>query len=156
MAAVRIGPVRQSFWAIWERRERRLHEATRLGRGGVRLTRGRVRIDDGAIAVDLALAETAGIETIAPSGAAYGWTRKQGGITAAGTVAISGTIDHDLHTSSTALQWIVGGYVLALAVGLVTGGRLGDLAGRRRMFLLGAVGFTLASVACGLAPSTGC
>ncbi|MDQ2894930.1 MAG: MFS transporter [Actinomycetota bacterium] len=65
------------------------------------------------------------------------------------------TINHDLHTSSTALQWIVGGYALALAVGLVTGGRLGDLAGRRRMFLLGAVGFTLASVACGLAPSTG-
>jgi len=90
VATVRIGPVRQCFWAIWERRERRLHEATRLGRGGVRLTPGRVRIDDGAIAVDLALAETAGVETIAPSGAAYGWTRKQGGITAAGTVAISG------------------------------------------------------------------
>nr|MDQ2897739.1 DUF2804 domain-containing protein [Actinomycetota bacterium] len=90
VATVRIGPVRQCFWAIWERRERRLHEATRLGRGAVRLTPGRVSIDDGAIAVDLALAETAGIETIAPSGAAYGWTRKQGGITAAGTVAISG------------------------------------------------------------------
>ena len=36
------------------------------------------------------------------------------------------TIHHDLHASSTALQWIVGGYPLALAVGLLTGGRLGD------------------------------
>jgi EmrB/QacA subfamily drug resistance transporter len=65
------------------------------------------------------------------------------------------TINHDLHTTSTALQWIVGGYALALAVGLLTGGRLGDLFGRRRMYLLGAAGFTAASAVCGLAPSTG-
>jgi EmrB/QacA subfamily drug resistance transporter len=65
------------------------------------------------------------------------------------------SIHRELHASSTALQWIVGGYALALAVGLLTGGRLGDLFGRRRMFLLGVTGFTVASVACGLAPSTG-
>jgi EmrB/QacA subfamily drug resistance transporter len=65
------------------------------------------------------------------------------------------TIHHDLGTSSTALQWILGGYPLAIAVGLITGGRLGDLFGRRRLFLLGAAGFTAASVLCGLAPSTG-
>ena len=65
------------------------------------------------------------------------------------------TIHHDLHASSTELQWIVGGYPLALAVGLLIGGRLGDLFGRRRMFLIGAAGFTAASAACGLAPSTG-
>ena len=65
------------------------------------------------------------------------------------------TIHHELHTSSTALQWIVGGYALALAVGLVTGGRLGDLFGRRRLFLLGAASFTAASTVCGFAPSTG-
>ncbi|MGH2867384.1 MAG: DHA2 family efflux MFS transporter permease subunit [Solirubrobacteraceae bacterium] len=65
------------------------------------------------------------------------------------------TIHHDLRASSTALQWIVGGYALALAVGLLTGGRLGDLFGRRRLFLLGAVGFTAASTVCGFAPSTG-
>jgi EmrB/QacA subfamily drug resistance transporter len=64
------------------------------------------------------------------------------------------TIHRDLHASSTALQWIVGGYALALAVGLLTGGRLGDLFGRRRMFLIGVLGFTAASAACGLAPST--
>jgi EmrB/QacA subfamily drug resistance transporter len=65
------------------------------------------------------------------------------------------TIHHDLHASSTALQWIVGGYALALAVGLLTGGRLGDLFGRRRMFLIGAAGFTAASTVCGFAPTTG-
>ena len=65
------------------------------------------------------------------------------------------TINRDLHSSSTALQWIVGGYALALAVGLLIGGRLGDIAGRRRMFMIGVTGFTLASLACGLAPSTG-
>jgi EmrB/QacA subfamily drug resistance transporter len=64
------------------------------------------------------------------------------------------TIHRDLHASSTSLQWIVGGYALALAVGLLTGGRLGDLFGRRRMFLVGAVGFTVASTVCGLAPTT--
>jgi EmrB/QacA subfamily drug resistance transporter len=65
------------------------------------------------------------------------------------------TIHDDLGTSSTALQWIIGGYPLAIAVGLITGGRLGDLFGRRRLFVLGAAGFTVASVLCGLAPSTG-
>jgi EmrB/QacA subfamily drug resistance transporter len=65
------------------------------------------------------------------------------------------TIHHDLHASSTELQWIVGGYPLALAVGLLIGGRLGDLFGRRRMFLIGAAGFTAASTLCGLAPTTG-
>lgn len=65
------------------------------------------------------------------------------------------TIRTDLHASSSALQWIVGGYALTYAVGLVTSGRLGDIWGRRNMFLLGAFGFTLASVLCGLAPTTG-
>src|ERR1700710_2546958 len=57
-------------------------------------------------------------------------------------------IDHDFHASSTSLQWIVGGYPLAIAVGLIAGGRLGDLVGRRTMFLLGAAGFTAASGLC--------
>jgi EmrB/QacA subfamily drug resistance transporter len=65
------------------------------------------------------------------------------------------TIHRDLHASSTALQWIVGGYALALAVGLLVGARLGDLLGRRRMFLAGAIGFTAASAICAAAPTTG-
>lgn len=62
-------------------------------------------------------------------------------------------IQHDLGASAAMLQWVVAGYGLATAAGLVTGGRLGDLHGRRRMFMLGLLLFTLASVACGLAPS---
>ncbi|MDX3645562.1 MFS transporter [Streptomyces sp. MB09-02B] len=49
------------------------------------------------------------------------------------------------------IQWITAGYALAFAAGLVTGGRLGDIHGRRRVFLLGIGGFTLASALCGLA-----
>ncbi|MEA2297273.1 MAG: hypothetical protein QOF77_209 [Solirubrobacteraceae bacterium] len=64
------------------------------------------------------------------------------------------TIRGDLGASSTALQWIIGGYPLAIAVGLITGGRLGDVFGRRRLFLVGAFGFTAASAVCGVAPST--
>jgi EmrB/QacA subfamily drug resistance transporter len=64
-------------------------------------------------------------------------------------------VSADLHASSTGLQWIVGGYALTFAIGLVTGGRLGDIFGRRRLFLLGALGFTTSSVLCGLAPSSG-
>jgi len=57
--------------------------------------------------------------------------------------------------SLTSLQWIVGGYALTFAVGLVVGGRLGDLYGRRRLFLVGIAGFTLSSVLCGVAGSAG-
>jgi EmrB/QacA subfamily drug resistance transporter len=67
----------------------------------------------------------------------------------------SPSIRAELHAGSSALQWIIGGYSLAFSVGLVTGGRLGDIFGRRRMFLIGATGFTLASMACGLASSPG-
>jgi EmrB/QacA subfamily drug resistance transporter len=59
----------------------------------------------------------------------------------------------DLHATSTQIQWIVGGYALAFSVGLVTGGRLGDIFGRRKLFLIGAAGFTAASMACGLSSS---
>src|SRR6266513_406391 len=52
------------------------------------------------------------------------------------------------------LQWIVDGYVLAFASLLLTGGILGDRYGRKRMFLSGLAAFTLASLACGLAPSS--
>ncbi len=65
------------------------------------------------------------------------------------------SIQADLGGSTAALQWIVAGYTLAFAVMLITGGRLGDIVGRRRMFVIGAGGFLLASVACGLAPSVG-
>ena len=65
------------------------------------------------------------------------------------------SIQRDLGASDSALQWVVGGYGVAMAAGLITGGRLGDLFGRRRVFLVGLVMFLLASAACGLAPSIG-
>ncbi len=58
-----------------------------------------------------------------------------------------------LHATSTDLQWVIGGYALALGSGLILGGRLGDRFGRRNMFLFGLVGFTLASLACAFAPT---
>ncbi|HEX4059990.1 MAG TPA: MFS transporter [Streptosporangiaceae bacterium] len=63
------------------------------------------------------------------------------------------TIDRDLHASSGMLQLVVAGYTIAYAVLLVVGGRLGDTFGRRRLFLAGMAGFTLASLACGIAPT---
>jgi MFS family permease len=56
-----------------------------------------------------------------------------------------------LHAGSGAVEWVIAGYGLTFAIGLITGGRLGDRFGRRRMFSLGLLLFTLASAACGLA-----
>ncbi|UUN27396.1 MFS transporter [Streptomyces sp. FIT100] len=61
------------------------------------------------------------------------------------------SIERDLGASFGAIQWITAGYALAFAAGLITGGRLGDIFGRRRLFLLGITGFTLASALCGFA-----
>jgi EmrB/QacA subfamily drug resistance transporter len=55
------------------------------------------------------------------------------------------SIARELHATTTELQWIIAGYTLAMAVALITGGRLGDLFGRRRMFLGGIGAFTLLS-----------
>lgn len=65
------------------------------------------------------------------------------------------SIQQELHASSGAIQLVVAGYGLATAAGLITGGRLGDLYGRRRMFAVGLALFTLASALCGLAPNAG-
>jgi MFS family permease len=63
------------------------------------------------------------------------------------------SIQSDLHASTAAVQWTVAGYGLAYGSGLILGGRLGDIFGRRRMFAFGLALFTLASVACGLVPA---
>jgi EmrB/QacA subfamily drug resistance transporter len=62
-------------------------------------------------------------------------------------------IKTDLHATFAHTQLVIAGYGLAYAVCLITGGRLGDIYGRKRLFLLGVAGFTLASVLCGIAPS---
>jgi EmrB/QacA subfamily drug resistance transporter len=55
--------------------------------------------------------------------------------------------------SASTLQWLSAGYTLAFAVFLITGARLGDMFGRRRLFLIGSAGFTVMSAACSVAPS---
>ena len=65
------------------------------------------------------------------------------------------SIRTDLHASGAQLEWTVGGYLLSFAVLMVTGGRLGDLFGRRRLFVVGVVGFTLGSALACVAPTIG-
>ncbi|MEV5335790.1 MFS transporter [Streptomyces werraensis] len=61
------------------------------------------------------------------------------------------SIQRDEGATFSQIQWITAGYALAFAAGLVTGGRLGDIHGRKRIFLVGIGGFTVASALCGLA-----
>ncbi|NJP71387.1 MFS transporter [Streptomyces sp. C1-2] len=63
------------------------------------------------------------------------------------------SIHADLGGGQVTVQWVLSAYTATFALGLVTSGRLGDLLGRRRLFLLGMTGFTLTSLACGLAPN---
>ena len=63
-------------------------------------------------------------------------------------------LHRDLGSSPPALELIAGGYGLTFSLGLVTGGRLGDRCGRRRVFFAGMAAFTLASAASGLAPTS--
>ncbi len=63
------------------------------------------------------------------------------------------SLQRDLHVSDAALQLIVGGYAFMYASGMVTGGRLGDLLGYRRLFMTGVASFAVASLLCGLAQS---
>ncbi|QJT06376.1 MFS transporter [Streptomyces asoensis] len=65
------------------------------------------------------------------------------------------SIDASLHASASSLELVIAGYGVAYATLLVLGGRLGDRYGRRRMFLGALVGFVLASLACGIAPTAG-
>jgi len=65
------------------------------------------------------------------------------------------TIQHSLHLSVSGLEWVVSSYLLAVAGLLLVGGRLADVFGRRRLFLIGMVVFTLSSLAAGLAGSGG-
>jgi EmrB/QacA subfamily drug resistance transporter len=63
------------------------------------------------------------------------------------------SIRADLGGSLSTLQWIAAGYTLALAVGLLTGGRLGDMFGRKRMLMVAVTGFVASSIVCAFAGS---
>src|SRR5215218_9764764 len=63
------------------------------------------------------------------------------------------SIATDLGAGDSSLEWVVAGYGLTFAAFLITAGRLGDDLGRRRVYAIGLALFTVASLACGLAPS---
>ncbi|MGB0121766.1 MAG: MFS transporter [Solirubrobacterales bacterium] len=63
------------------------------------------------------------------------------------------SIQRDLGTSISGLEWIVNGYTLSFAVLLAVGGRMGDIFGRRKMFVVGVIIFTFASTTAGFAPT---
>jgi EmrB/QacA subfamily drug resistance transporter len=65
------------------------------------------------------------------------------------------SIRTDLGASGAQLEWTVGGYLLAFAVLMITGGRLGDIFGRKRLFVIGVVGFTIGSLLACVAPTIG-
>ncbi|HET9121217.1 MAG TPA: MFS transporter, partial [Solirubrobacterales bacterium] len=65
------------------------------------------------------------------------------------------SIQRDLNIGISELEWVFNGYALTFGVLMLTGGKLADLMGRRRMFVIGLVVFTASSLACGLAGSAG-
>src|SRR6266702_4163441 len=64
-------------------------------------------------------------------------------------------IGRDFHASVAGMQWVIDGYTLPLAGLLLLGGALGDVYGRRKIFVIGTIWFAIASLACGLAPDAG-
>lgn len=68
------------------------------------------------------------------------------------TVAVP-SMQTKLGASSAEIQLVLAGYSLAFACALITGGRLGDIYGRRKLFLIGMAGFTIVSAICGAAPN---
>ncbi len=61
-------------------------------------------------------------------------------------------IDRELSLSATASQWVINGYLLSLSALFAFGGKLADVVGRRRMVVIGVIGFAVASACCGLTP----
>src|SRR5215203_1812357 len=64
------------------------------------------------------------------------------------------SIQDELRVGLSELEWIVAGYALSFAALMLTGGKVADMVGRRRVFVLGIVVFTVASFLCGIANSS--
>ena len=118
-AVARIGPLRISWWAVWDREQRTLAEHTARGRPVVRFEGDRVLVEDGPVELDLRVGSAASVETISPHGDQYAWTRKQGGVPVDGTVRIGdrrhavdgfGVVDESAgyHARHTSWKWSAG------------------------------------------------
>jgi hypothetical protein len=91
-ARAEVGPLGQSFWVLWDRERGRelAHTALRPGSREVVLDGPRLVIDAPGLHADLHLGEAAPIESICPSGAGWGWTRKRAGVPMTGHVEVPG------------------------------------------------------------------
>lgn len=65
------------------------------------------------------------------------------------------SLERDLHAGAASLELVVGGYAFAYASGMITGGRLGDMFGHRRLFVIGMAAFALTSLLCGVSVAPG-
>ncbi|MEZ5158700.1 MAG: MFS transporter [Candidatus Nanopelagicales bacterium] len=99
--------------------------------------------------MSLAMSSPAGRKILAASIVASGMAFLDSTIV---TVAAPHIVE-DLGGGFSGMQWVLDGYLLTLGSLVLVGGALGDLVGKRRIFLMGTVGFAVASVLCGLAPS---
>jgi Domain of unknown function (DUF2804), C-terminal len=107
--SARIGPVGQTWWAVWDRRERRLVERTRPGRGGrrLRLEPGLLAVRDGVVEIDLRLDEGPGVEVLTPDAGGFAWTSKHGAALARGEVRVGG---RGWHVDGSAFVDVSAGY----------------------------------------------
>ena len=90
LGQARIGRARQSFWAVWDRLDRRLYERTTMGVGGVHFARGAAALTAPEVRLDLRLEEGSDIEVVCPAGRSYAWTRKQAPVPARLEIELDG------------------------------------------------------------------
>ncbi|HEX8120980.1 MAG TPA: DUF2804 family protein [Solirubrobacteraceae bacterium] len=117
-----IGPLPQTFWAVWDRRREALRERTRIFRP-LRFVSvsedGRVVIRDATVSADLVVEPGVGVETASEHGPGWIWTRKQGGVRVRGRVVLDGEeilvddrgcVDESAgyHARETAWEWSAG------------------------------------------------
>jgi Protein of unknown function (DUF2804) len=91
-AKAEVGPLGQSFWVLWDRERglERAHTVLRPGSREVILAGDRLRIDAPGLHADLRLGAAAPVESICPSGAGWGWTRKRAGVPITGRIELPG------------------------------------------------------------------
>ncbi|HZU39512.1 MAG TPA: DUF2804 family protein [Solirubrobacteraceae bacterium] len=95
VARTRVGPLRDAFWAAWDRERCVWRRGAGPAAGRVQLAPGGAHVRAPGARIELAFAETAGIECVSPSGSAYGWTRKQAPLPARARVRL-GRRERDL------------------------------------------------------------